>query len=89
LRVGLLDAPDGFFPSGVLFKGVMMRIVVQDRKTNAFLTHDSRWVKQFDYARAFSTSLEALRFCASRNLTQMDLLICYPGERTNMRMPLC
>ena len=66
-----------------------MRIVVQDRRTNAFLTQDSRWVRQFDYARSFATSLEALRFCADRNLTQMDLLICYSGARTNLRMPLC
>ena len=66
-----------------------MRIVVQDRKTNAFLANDARWVKQLDHARGFATSLEALRFCAGRNLTQLDLLVCYPGVRDNFRMPLC
>jgi hypothetical protein len=66
-----------------------MRIVVQDRKTNAFLTRDARWARQLDYAKAFTTSLEALRFCADRNLTQMDLLVCYPGVKSNLRMPLC
>lgn len=66
-----------------------MRIVVQDRRTSSFLAQDSRWVKQLDHARVFATSLEALRFCAGHNLTQMDLLVCHSGARTNLRMPLC
>ena len=66
-----------------------MRIVVQNRKTNAFLTADSRWARQLDYARTFATSLEALRFCAGRNLTHIDLLVCYSGAKSNLRMPLC
>ena len=66
-----------------------MKIVVQDRKTNAFLTTDARWARQLDYARAFTTSLEALRFCAGKNLTHMDLLVCYPGTKNNLRLPLC
>ena len=66
-----------------------MRIVVQDRRTNSFLTNDARCVQQLDYAKAFTTSLEALRYCAGRNLTHMDLLVCYPGAKSNLRMPLC
>ena len=66
-----------------------MRIVVQDRKTNAFLTADARWARQLDYARTFTTSLEALRFCAGRKLTHIDLLVCYSGAKSNFRMPLC
>ena len=66
-----------------------MRIVVQDRRTNSFLTNDARWARQLDYAKAFTTSLEALRYCADRNLSQMDLLVCYPGTKGNLRMPLC
>jgi hypothetical protein len=66
-----------------------MRIVVQDRKTNSFLTNDSRWVQRLDCARAFSTSLEALRFCVEQDLKQIDLLICFPGTKSNLRMPLC
>ena len=66
-----------------------MRIVVQDRKTNAFLTADAKWARQVHYAQAFPTSLDALRFCVKTNLTEMDLLICYPGARSNLRMPLC
>ena len=69
-----------------------MRIIVQNRKTNTFLTGDARWARQLDYAKAFTTSLEALRFCADRHLTQidsLDLLVCYPGARPNLRLPLC
>ncbi len=66
-----------------------MKILVQDRKTNTFLTADRRWVQQLDYARTFSTSLEALRFCLESKLAHKDLLICYPGRKSNLRLPLC
>ncbi len=82
-----LSLPGGFFPSGVLLK--CMKILVQDRQTNAFLTGDKRWVRQLDYARTFSTSLEALRFCVDTKLTNMDVLVCYPGTKSNLRLPLC
>jgi hypothetical protein len=66
-----------------------MKILVQDRKTNAFLTADKRWVRQADHARSFTTSLDALRFCVQTNLTNMDVLVCYPGMKDNLRLPLC
>lgn len=66
-----------------------MKILILDRQTNAFLTGDKRWVRQLDYARTFSTSLEALRFCVDTKLTNMDVLVCYPGTKTNLRLPLC
>ena len=66
-----------------------MRILVQDRRTNAFLTGDAKWVKHLDYARPFSTSLDALRFCVERELKDMDMLVCYPGHKSNLRVPLC
>jgi len=66
-----------------------MKILVQDRQTDAFLTRDKRWVRQLDYARTFSTSLEALRFCVDTKLTNMDVLVCYPGTKSNLRLPLC
>jgi hypothetical protein len=65
-----------------------MKIVVQNRRTNAFLTQDSKWVRRLDDARHFATSLEALRFCAERELREMDMLVCYPGMRANMRVEL-
>jgi hypothetical protein len=66
-----------------------MKIFVQDRRTNAFLANDARWVRQLDYARVFTTSLEALHFCTGRNLTHMDVLVCYSGHQSNLRLPLC
>jgi hypothetical protein len=65
-----------------------MKIVVQNRKTNAFLTQDARWVQRFDYAHRFTTSLQALRFCADRQLRDADMLVCFPGARENLRVPL-
>jgi hypothetical protein len=79
-------APDGL-PSGAFEE--LMRILVQDRRTNAFLTQDSKWVKQLDYARPFPTSLDALRYCVERDLRGMDMLVWYPGQKTNLRVPLC
>ena len=78
--------PDGFFPSGVLF--LDMKIVVQNRKTNAFLTQDAKWVRRMDDARHFTTSIEALRFCADRELRDTDMLVCFPGAKENLRLPL-
>ena len=74
-----------FFPSGVFWK---MKIVVQNRKTNAFLTQDAKWARRLDHARNFATSLEALRYCADRQLRDIDMLVCFPGFRANMRVPL-
>jgi hypothetical protein len=65
-----------------------MKIVVQNRKTNAFLTQDAKWVQRFESARQFTTSLEALRFCADRQLRETDMVVCFPGARSNMRVPL-
>jgi hypothetical protein len=86
--LGMENAPDGFFPSGASFEGYM-RILVQDRETRSFLTEDARWVTQHDRARSFTTSLEALRFCVQREMKNMDLVVCYPGPRSNLRLPLC
>jgi hypothetical protein len=66
-----------------------MKIVVQDRRTNAFLAGDAKWIRQLDHARAFTTSLEALRFCTGRDLKGMDVLVCYSDAKTNLRLPLC
>ena len=66
-----------------------MRIVVQDRRTNEFLTSEKRWVRQLDFAQAFATSLDALRFCVAKDLTNIDMLVCYPGAKSNLRLPLC
>jgi hypothetical protein len=66
-----------------------MKIVVQDRRTNAFLMGDASWIRHMDSARRFETSLEALRFCVERKLKNMDVLVCYPGTKTNLRLPLC
>jgi hypothetical protein len=65
-----------------------MKIVVQNRKTNAFLTQDAKWVRRLDDARHFTTSIEALRFCADRELRDMDMLVCFPGAKANLRLPL-
>ncbi len=67
----------------------LMRIVVQDRRTNAYLTGEAKWIRQMDAARKFSTSLEALRYCVERELKNIDMLVCYPGAKTNLRLPLC
>ena len=66
-----------------------MKILVQDRTTKAFLTADKRWVQQLEFARTFATSLEALRFCFEKNMTNMDVLVCYRGTKSNLRLPLC
>ena len=65
-----------------------MKIVVQNRKTNAFLTEDAKWVKHVDCARGFATSLEALRFCAERDLRETDMLVCFSGAAPDLRVPL-
>jgi hypothetical protein len=66
-----------------------MKIVILDRATNAYLAGDRRWVRGLEGARAFPTSLDALRYCVETNLTKMDLLVCYPGNRSSLRLPLC
>ena len=65
-----------------------MMIVVQSRRTNAYLTSEAQWIRRMDAARKFSTSLEALRFCVQRELKNMDLLVCYPGAKLNLRVRL-
>ena len=66
-----------------------MKIVVQDRRTNSFLANDAKWIRQLDKARAFNTSLEALRFCTEKDLKDIDVLVCYSGSKNSLRLPLC
>ena len=66
-----------------------MRIVVQDRRTNAYLTGETSWIRQIDGARRFDTSLEALRFCVQRKLKHMDMLVSYSNGKPKLRVPLC
>jgi len=66
-----------------------MRIVVQDRRTNAYLNGETNWIRQIDTARRFNTSLEALRFCVQRKLKHMDMLVCYADGKPKLRVPLC
>jgi len=41
------------------------------------------------FAQAFATSLDALRFCVAKDITNIDMLVCYPGAKSNLRLPLC
>ena len=66
-----------------------MRIVVQDRRTNAYLTGETKWIREMDAARRFDTSLAALRFCVQRKLKHMDMLVCYSDGKPKLRVPLC
>jgi len=67
-----------------------MKIMVQNRRTNAFLAEDAGWVKELNSARRFRTSLEALRFCFERRLENLDLVVRYAeAGRTDLRLPLC
>jgi hypothetical protein len=81
--------PDGFFPSGVRLKILgQMKILVQNRNTHAFLARDAKWVRHVDDARPFATSIEALRYCAERELRDTDMLVCFPGARNSIRLRL-
>jgi len=58
-----------------------MKILVQNRKTNAFLTAGAKWVRHLNLARPFTNPISALRFCADHELRDTDMIVCLPRAK--------
>jgi hypothetical protein len=65
-----------------------MKIVVQNRMTNAYLDQEAKWVDGLERARGFATPWEAIRYCAELGLRGADMLVCFMAPRPNLRVPV-
>jgi hypothetical protein len=55
-------------------------IVVQHRETKCFLSEENAWNNTASLARRFKNSLEALRFCVSKGLRNIDVVVNFPDR---------
>jgi hypothetical protein len=65
-----------------------MNILLQNKRTSAYVTDLSTWTTQHENARSFGTGIEALFFCFNRHLTNMQVLGEFVDPRFNFTMPV-
>ena len=65
-----------------------MNILLQNKKTFAYVTDLSAWTMQREKAHQFGTGIEALFFCFNRRLKNMQILGDFPNPRMNFTLPV-
>jgi hypothetical protein len=65
-----------------------MNIILQNKKTFSYLTDLSTWTMQREKAHLFETGIEALLFCFSRQLKNMQILGAFVNPRMNFTIPV-
>jgi hypothetical protein len=56
------------------------KIVLKNRRTNAYLGENNGWLQSSACARFFETPYHALYFCVSKELEGIDIISLVPGE---------
>jgi hypothetical protein len=65
-----------------------VNILLQNKKTLAFVTDLSTQTIQHEKAHLFGTGIEALFFCFNRHLKNMQILGEFVNPRLNFTMPV-
>jgi len=65
-----------------------MNILLQNKKTQTYVTDLSTWTMQREKAHLFETGIEALFFCFNRNLKNMQILGEFVNPRINFTIPV-
>jgi hypothetical protein len=65
-----------------------MNILLQNKSTLNYVKGLSGWTTKRKKARAFETGLEALCFCFSRHITNMQILGEFANARMNFTFPV-
>ncbi len=65
-----------------------MNILLQNKKTLAYVTDLSSWTMQRENAHLFDTGIGALFFCFNRHLNNMQILGAFVNPRMNFTIPV-
>jgi O-acetylhomoserine/O-acetylserine sulfhydrylase-like pyridoxal-dependent enzyme len=65
-----------------------MNILLQNKKTQTYVTDLSAWTMQREKAHLFETGIEALFFCFNRHLKNMQILGEFVNPRINFTIPV-
>jgi hypothetical protein len=65
-----------------------MNILLQNKKTQTYVTDLSTWTMQREKAHLFETGIEALFFCFNRHLKNMQILGEFVNPRINFTIPV-
>ena len=65
-----------------------MKILVQHKDTREYVRPDEGWTADRTLARKFKSGHEAVRICAERELTHVQVVYNFPDRHMNFAMPL-
>ena len=57
------------------------QIVVQHRRTKAYLRDDNKWTASALFARLFESPYHALHFCVDKEMEETDIMFRFPDRR--------
>lgn len=57
------------------------QIVVQHRRTKAYLRDDNKWTGSVLFARLFETPYHALHCCVDKDIEETDIMFRFPDQR--------
>jgi hypothetical protein len=65
-----------------------MNVLLQNKRSLNYVKGLSAWTKEREKARVFGTGLEALFFCFSRRIANMQVLGEFADARMNFTFPV-
>jgi hypothetical protein len=63
-----------------------MKILIQQQRTNLFVSRLGRWVKSERYAHDFGGTYQACRFCFDRHYKNVSILLSFSNKIFNLRL---
>jgi hypothetical protein len=63
-----------------------MKVFVQNKKTDLFLTDDGNWISCREQARDFKRAIGALEFCIQKKEHDVWILLAFENEALNVQL---
>ena len=64
-----------------------MRIVVQNHRTKCYLCDDNGWSENATQAKAFESSIVALRYCVDQRMADTQIVVFFGDRRPPLVVP--
>ena len=63
-----------------------MKVVLHDNRTHRYYLGARKWGKSVATAYNFRSSLAAIDFCLEKQLREVDIILCFPQPKYNIRL---
>jgi hypothetical protein len=63
-----------------------MKVVLQQRATELYYQGEGQWVKEASQAFNFGNSLEAIDYCATRQISGVEIVLRFADPRYDIRL---